>query len=78
MPCARLLNYFNNEWHYFATEQPVVDKAPVIPLKKSQLLKNLGPSATASADTLRLVLGDMGHMSEEEALSCLLIMGEER
>ena len=64
MPCARLLNYFNNEWHFFATEQPVVDKAPVIPLKKSHLLRDLGPSATASADTIRLVLGDLGPIGE--------------
>lgn len=78
VPAIRLHNYLNNEWQFFANDQPVFEKVPPIVIKKCDLLRDLGPAGTASIDTLKVVLGELGPVTEEEALECLLVMAEER
>lgn len=78
LPSLRMLNYINGDWQFFASEQPLIDKPPPITIRKADLLRDLGPPATSSPDTLKLLLGELGPINEEEALECLLVMAEER
>lgn len=64
-PALRIANYLANDCHYFSTEPPVVERPPPVPLKKADLLRDLGPAITATPETLKLILGELGPMSEE-------------
>ena len=48
VPSIRLHHYLNNEWQFFASEVPIIEKAPPITIKKVDLLRDLGPAGTAS------------------------------
>ena len=56
MPAVRLHNYLNNEWQFFANDPPFNEKAPPITIRKCDLLRDLGPPATSTPETLKLVL----------------------
>jgi hypothetical protein len=78
VPAVRLHNYLNNEWQFFANDPSSAEKAPPLAIRKCDLLRDLGPAGTSSPETLKLVLGELGPITEEEALECLLMMAEER
>jgi hypothetical protein len=44
-----MVNYLAGDWQFFAGEPPVVERPPPLILKKSDLLRDLGPAVTASA-----------------------------
>ncbi len=57
---TRIYNYFRDDWQYFANQTPVIEKLQPITLKKSDILRDLGPSATQQIDTLKAVMLEIG------------------
>ena len=45
---TKIYNYLKGDWRYFANEQIVLEKNTVINIKKVDLLKDFGPTATLS------------------------------
>ena len=73
-----MINYLAGDWHYFSGEVPVVERPPPVALKKADFIRDLGPAITSSPETLKLILGELGPITEEEVMDCILVMCEER
>ena len=54
-PAVRMINYLAGDWHYFSGEVPVVERPPPVALKKSDFIRDLGPSITSSPETFCFV-----------------------
>lgn len=53
-------------------------KPPNIIIRKVDFLRDVGPSATANLETLKIIMNDLGPTTEEDVFECLLMMSEER
>jgi len=55
-----MVNYLQGDWQFFAGELPIIERPPPIVIKKSDLLRDLGPAITNSVEALKLILGELG------------------
>lgn len=69
-----MINYLSGDWQYFSGEISVAQRPPPVALKKVDFIRDLGPAITNTPETLKLILGDLGQLTEEEVMDCFLVM----
>lgn len=59
----------------YGYEAPTISKTSEL-IKKSELLRDLGPYCTFNIESLKTVMNELGPLTEEDVFECLMLMSE--
>lgn len=75
IPQTRCYHYLNDNYKVYGYEAPPISKTSEL-IKKSELLKDLGPYCTFNGESLKVVLNELGPLTEEDVFECLMVMAD--
>jgi CCR4-NOT transcription complex subunit 1 len=76
VPESRCYHYLNDNYRVTAYEVPTISKTNEL-IKKSELLRDLGPYCTFNMESLKIALNELGQLTEEDVFECLMLMSED-